>query len=239
MFANSSIQYLKMNFRVTLKLLILVKMISTTNQTAKLICEKTESCTIENLTPDSSLSEKVYKKSYLGWIKKLNFRNSQFPEVPELVTNKITNLVTLDLSGVGLEFIRRRHLENFKNLVTFIASDNKLKFIPMNLFVNNTNIRYIDLSNNRIKILKALSIRNLGDLEVVDLRGNICIDKKFENVGNLEDRYEKFESIKCKAKDTNINTSLNETETSAEAIKGPLEPTTAAPTGPVNYRPRI
>uniref|UniRef100_A0A915K0Y0 Uncharacterized protein n=1 Tax=Romanomermis culicivorax TaxID=13658 RepID=A0A915K0Y0_ROMCU len=80
----------------------------------------------------------------------LSFTNlsSIFDSKPTNVLNNLVNLITLDLSGLGLKNLNGNFFTGMKNLKNLYLRSNDLETVPQTLLKSLSNVQFLDASQN-------------------------------------------------------------------------------------------
>lgn len=113
------------------------------------------------------------------------FNSSVFPEI-----NKLTNLVTLDLSGNSVHSFPNNAFVNMKNLQNLNLATNFINILRVDAFRGLKNLRRLDLRENLVNFTEYNAFHpDLENLQYLNLHANYLPDvepETFINLKNLE-----------------------------------------------------
>lgn len=98
------------------------------------------------------------------------------------------NLISLDVSHLGLEHSTIEWEFNFKSLHKLIASHNKLQQTDNSMFSSASNLAEIDFSFNKIRSILSTSFDGANSLQSINLSSNVIAylqSSSFERLSNL------------------------------------------------------
>ena len=90
---------------------------------------------------------------------------------PEAFSN-LKQLISLDLSGNGINSLKRSCFSGLDKLKYLNLSQNRFESIGENVFSSLKNLRVLDLSENKMDELNANSFEGLSNLQFLDLKEN-------------------------------------------------------------------
>lgn len=106
-------------------------------------------------------------------VKELKTRDCQSREYDESLSELFPNLISLDISFLGLEIPLTNHEFYFDDLQKFNASHNKFRKINSNMLFSTGNISDVDLSFNYIEIILSSTFQYSKTIRTIDISYNL------------------------------------------------------------------
>lgn len=112
-------------------------------------------------------------------IKYLELSKGKVQFLPRGFPNIFPNLISLSITGCGLEKITASDLLGLEILTDLKLDENKLISLPSDLFVNMKSLERISFKNNEIRYLTSKLFDHSEKLKFANFQGNKAIDVKF------------------------------------------------------------
>lgn len=137
----------------------------------------------------SSLFEDDSKENNRAKVKHLRTGQCKSGEFDDTLSKLFPNLISLDISYLGLNHSIAGRDVNFKSLQKLKASNNQLKKIKDGMFINTEFIKEIDFSFNKLVSIVSTSMKGANWLIFINLSYNeieYLQSATFENMKNLQ-----------------------------------------------------
>lgn len=106
-------------------------------------------------------------------VSELKIVNASINKIPSMIFRKLTSLIKLNASEIGLVEIKRDDFEYAKNLKLLNLTKNKIEKLDSLLFMHCKQLVEIDLSENEISEVKDSTFEGISmNIEKVNLSGN-------------------------------------------------------------------
>lgn len=122
---------------------------------------------------DDGNFEWIFNKTDFMKLRNLNFSNSRIDNIPALLTEASTQLISLDLSNTFVGQLNEKTFHKFESLQFLFLSRTNLSNFPFATFYHQRNLRSLSIAyNNLNEIDFHLFVRNFQHLHFLDLEGN-------------------------------------------------------------------
>ncbi|KAL7014367.1 hypothetical protein ACKWTF_015888 [Chironomus riparius] len=98
-------------------------------------------------------------------------------ELPENAFDKLVNLISLSLTGSGIENLQKNTFKPLSNLLELYIDNTNIKVLHPEIFINQINLRTINLSDNKIEELPAGIFTPLVNLGIGSTFQGIRMDR--------------------------------------------------------------
>lgn len=162
------------------------------------------SCTFKSVTKDVDITNKLdtfyngyyqfidpttaaYVTIYLAHINNINFESSHFASIPRSLFVRLA-IPNVDLTGVGLEAIKKEDFSTTESLKTLNLSNNNLTYLSNIVFSNMKSLISLNLSRNQIESFHDGAFDECSrNLKTIDLSYNKLLTIKEDFFINLQD----------------------------------------------------
>lgn len=116
----------------------------------------------------------------------LTLSENRIKRIPVGVFQECNNLDSIDLIKNDISEVFQNTFKGLNNLIRLNLSHNNISVIFAGAFDSMPRLSILNFADNQIQKIHSTSLHTLVHLRILDASSNICIDKSFMNIHNVQ-----------------------------------------------------